>query len=349
MPTFDTPEPITATIDLAVGDVRITASDRGDTVVDVRPSDPSNDEDVKAAEQTRVEYANEQLLVKAPKLRVLAAAERGGSIDVTIELPAGSHVARRARARRTSTATASSASAGSRPASAASGSTRPARSTCSSGAGDISVDRATGHAEVTTGSGDVRLRELDGSAVIKNSNGDTWIGAAGGDLRRQRRQRRHRRRRWRSASVGAKSANGDVRIGEVVRGSVVLETARRPRGRHPRGHRRLARRELAASARAQRARGRRRPRDVGRDRRGARPHVRRRHRDPASLTSDQPQIPRRIHDTPHQRSRPPACASPSATTSCSTASTWTSPRERSSRCSAPTAPARPPWSRSSRR
>ena len=69
MPTFDTPEPISATIDLAVGDVRISAGDRGTTVVDVRPSDASNEEDVKAAEQTRVEYANEQLLVKAPKLR----------------------------------------------------------------------------------------------------------------------------------------------------------------------------------------------------------------------------------------------------------------------------------------
>ena len=85
------------------------------------------------------------------------------------------------------------------------------------------MDRATGHAEVTTGSGDVRLRELDGSAVIKNSNGDTWIGAAGGDLRVNAANGdiavdlAH-------ASVGAKSANGDVRLGEVVRGSVVLET-----------------------------------------------------------------------------------------------------------------------------
>ena len=92
MPTFDTPEPISVTIDLAVGDVRITASDRSDTVVDVRPSDAANDEDVKAAEQTRVEFANGQLLVKAPKLRQWLSRSGGGSIDVTIELPAGSDV-----------------------------------------------------------------------------------------------------------------------------------------------------------------------------------------------------------------------------------------------------------------
>jgi hypothetical protein len=92
MPTFETPEPITATIDVVVGDVRISAGDRDATLVDVRPSDASNDKDVKAAELTRVEYANEQLLVKMPKLRSWSPRSDGGSIAVTIELPAGSHV-----------------------------------------------------------------------------------------------------------------------------------------------------------------------------------------------------------------------------------------------------------------
>jgi hypothetical protein len=41
MPTFDTPEPIAVTIELVVSYVRITASDRTDTVVEVRPSDGS--------------------------------------------------------------------------------------------------------------------------------------------------------------------------------------------------------------------------------------------------------------------------------------------------------------------
>ena len=43
MPTFDTPEPISVTLDLGVGDVRITASDRADTVVEVRPSDAADE------------------------------------------------------------------------------------------------------------------------------------------------------------------------------------------------------------------------------------------------------------------------------------------------------------------
>ena len=67
--TFDTPEPISATITVVIGDVRISAGDRDTTAVEVQPSDPSNGEDRKAAEQTVVEYANGQLHVKAPKLR----------------------------------------------------------------------------------------------------------------------------------------------------------------------------------------------------------------------------------------------------------------------------------------
>jgi hypothetical protein len=222
MPTFLTPEPISATIDVPVGDVRISTGDGGATIVDVRPSDQSSDEDRKVAQRTRVEYADEQLLVKAPKLRSWLARSAGGSIDVTIELPAGSHVhgagqltdfrcdGRFGDCRiKTGVGQIQLDSADT-----------PRLKT---GIGDIAVDHATGHAEVTAGAGDVRVRELDGSAVIKNSNGDTWVGVAGGDLRLNAANgsiavdAAH-------AGVVAKSANGDVRLGEVVRGSVVLET-----------------------------------------------------------------------------------------------------------------------------
>jgi DUF4097 and DUF4098 domain-containing protein YvlB len=60
-------------------------------------------------------------------------------------------------------------------------------------------------------------------AVIKNSNGDAWVGAVGGDVRLQAANGSIAVDVAR-ASVVAKSANGDVRLGEVERGSVVLET-----------------------------------------------------------------------------------------------------------------------------
>ena len=116
-----------------------------------------------------------------------------------------------------------------------------------SGAGDISVDRASGRAEVTAGSGDVRLGALDGSAVVKNSNGDTWVGVSGGDLRVSA-ANGSIAVDVANAGVSAKSANGDVRVGEVVRGSVVLETKIGDlEVGIPRGNGRLARRALPAS------------------------------------------------------------------------------------------------------
>ncbi len=223
MPTFNTPEPITATIDVAVGDVHLSAGDGTATVVDVRPSDASNSDDVKAAELTRVEYASGQLLVKAPKLRSWLSRSGGGSVDVTIELPAGSQV----RGAGQTTDFRSDGRLGDSRIKTGMGNIALDQAdtlNLKNGIGDVTVDRATGHAEIATGSGDVRVGELVGSAVIKNSNGDTWVGSAGGDLRINGANGdiavdlAH-------ASVVAKSANGDVRLGEVVRGSVVLETS----------------------------------------------------------------------------------------------------------------------------
>jgi DUF4097 and DUF4098 domain-containing protein YvlB len=220
--TFDTPAPISATVDVAVGDVRISAGERGDTVVDVRPSDASSKEDLKVAEQTRVECANGHLLVKAPKLRSWSIRGHGGSIDVTIELPAGSQVQGSGQL----TDFDCEGPLGDCRIKIGLGRIRvdsAAKLSLKSGAGDITVERASGHADVTGGSGDVRVRELDGSAVIKNSNGDTWVGVAGGELRVNAAngdiavEHAH-------AGVGAKSANGGVRLGDVARGSVVLET-----------------------------------------------------------------------------------------------------------------------------
>ena len=93
MPTFDTPEPIALSLEFGVGDIHIVASDRRDTVVDVQPSDPSKKSDITAAGETRVEYANGSLLVKAPKgWRYVGPSSRHGSIDVRLEVPTGSAV-----------------------------------------------------------------------------------------------------------------------------------------------------------------------------------------------------------------------------------------------------------------
>jgi hypothetical protein len=220
--TFETPEPISATITVVIGDVRISAGDRDTTAVEVQPSDPSNGEDRKAAEQTVVDYANGHLHVRTPKLRSWLPGKSGGSVDVTVALPAGSNVHGGGQLADFH----SDGRLGECRITAGLGRIRvdeAATLSVKSGSGDITVDRVTGDAEVTAGSGDVRLRELDAAAVIKNSNGDTWVGEARGDARFKAANGSIAVDRA-DASLVAKTANGDVRLGEVVRGSVVLET-----------------------------------------------------------------------------------------------------------------------------
>jgi DUF4097 and DUF4098 domain-containing protein YvlB len=223
MPTFETPKPITATIDVPVGDVVIRADNGGHTTVDVRPSDASSEEDVRVAQQTRVECASGQLLVKAPRQRSWLSRSVGGAIDVTIELPAGSEL----HCAGQSTDFRCEGRFGDCRIKTGLGQVQLEQAgtvNLKTGIGDIGLDHATGHAELNTGSGDVRLRELDTSAVIKNSNGDTWVGAAGGDVRVSAANGSIAVDVARG-SVVAKSANGDVRLGAVKRGSVVLETS----------------------------------------------------------------------------------------------------------------------------
>jgi len=222
MPSFDTPEPITAIVNVVVGDVHVRAGERDTTVVDVRPSDASSKDDVRAAEQTRVDWAGDHLLVKTPKLRSWSPRSSGGSVDVTVELPAGSDLHGTGQA----TDFRADGRLGEARVKTGIGSillSEAATLNLKNGIGDIGVEHATGDAEVTTGSGDVRLGTLDRSAVVKNSNGDTWVGTARGDLRVSA-ANGDIAVEVAEASVVAKSSNGDVRLGDVARGSVVLET-----------------------------------------------------------------------------------------------------------------------------
>ncbi|MCQ4121810.1 DUF4097 family beta strand repeat-containing protein [Rhodococcus tibetensis] len=223
MPTFSTPEPIEATIELVVGDIRVTARDSKDTVVEVRPSDSSHEPDVRAAEQTRVDYSAGHLLVKAPRQRGLGLFGRTGSVDVTVELPTGSRLEAKA-------AVAAFRSAGRL------GECRIKTSTgdiqlgdtgsldAGTGAGDVVAGRVLGDADVRTGSGKIRVRAIDGTAVIKNSNGDNWIGDVTGDSRVNTANGdisvdcAHR-------GITCATANGDIRIGEIVRGTASFDTA----------------------------------------------------------------------------------------------------------------------------
>jgi hypothetical protein len=230
MAVFATPEPVSVTIELNMGDVRIIASDRTDTVVEVSPRDDSKASDVRAAEQTRVEFSNGSLLVKTMQRNVfyesarsIIGPGRGGPVDVTIELPAGSQV----QGDSGMGDFGGEGELGECRVKTGMGNIRLGHAGAAhlkTGMGNIVVDRSLGDVDVTTGSGDVRVGHVGGAAVIKNSNGDTVVGEVTGDLRVKSANGRISVDRA-EASVMAKTANGNIRIGEVVNGAIVIETA----------------------------------------------------------------------------------------------------------------------------
>jgi DUF4097 and DUF4098 domain-containing protein YvlB len=221
MPTFTTSQPITVSLDIEAGDVHVSAGERTETVVAVRPRDSTREGDVRAADGTDVEFSGGRLIVRTPRQRGRLFG-RGGWVDITIELPAESDVEGK-----TGHGTIRTDGALGR-CTVKSGFGEllldEARElTASTGGGTIVVDHVRERADISTGTGAVRVRELGGSATVKNSNGDTWFGKVDGDLR------------VRSAngsitvdaaggSVGAVSANGPVRIGALSRGNASLKT-----------------------------------------------------------------------------------------------------------------------------
>jgi DUF4097 and DUF4098 domain-containing protein YvlB len=221
MPSFNTPEPISATAHVEAGSIRFTASDRHDTVVEARPRDPKRDQDVRAADQTEVTYANGVLTVRTPKQRYLIG--RTGTVDVTVELPTGSHIdmtgawAQMLGEGRLGEVRVKTSSGDVRL-----DTTGPLKLTASHGS--ITVDRVEGMAEITTSSGSLRVGLVDGPAVLKNSHGTTTVGAATGDLRVRGANGDIDIRRA-GASVAATTAHGTLRVGEVARGTVQLETS----------------------------------------------------------------------------------------------------------------------------
>jgi len=213
MPVFDTPEPISVQIDLPVGDAWIRASDRADTVVEVRPSNDSSKSDVSAAEQTRVEYADGRLLIKAPRSwRRYSFFGPGSSVDVAIELPSGSNL----QADAAWTTFRCEGRLGESRFSTA-GDIRLDQTGAldvDTSAGGVTVERAVGHARITTGYGQVRIREVDGPAEIKNSSGGCWVGEATGDVRVS----------TASGDITVEAADADVRA-NTASGDVTVEAA----------------------------------------------------------------------------------------------------------------------------
>ncbi|MFD8572062.1 DUF4097 family beta strand repeat-containing protein [Streptomyces sp. NPDC059639] len=179
MQNFTTPAPITAVLDLPAARIHVVAADRADTTVEVRPATAGKGRDEKAAERTTAGYADGVLRIAAPEAGNQAFGS-SGEIEVTVHLPAGSHVevtAARAGLRgegRLGDVVVESAQGPVELDEAAS-----ARVTLQDGA--IVIGRLAGDGELTTQRGDLTVTEAAGGTLtLRTQQGDITVGAAPG-------------------------------------------------------------------------------------------------------------------------------------------------------------------------
>ena len=220
---FNTPSPITVALSLYVADVRFTASDRTDTIVEVRPSNPNKAADIKAAENTRLEYDDAtrtlSIVSRKPRSRfVNFSSKRPESINVVIQLPTDSDVRGEAEVGDFQ----SDGALGTVALKTDLGAVRLAETgplNLRGGVGEITVEAVGGSAVVHSASNDIRIGAVDGTADISAGNGKVQVGlvtgpaeikVANGSVSVDRAL----------SDITAGSSNGEVRIGEVVRGKV---------------------------------------------------------------------------------------------------------------------------------
>ena len=158
MTSFATTAPIAAVLAVPAGRVQLIAADRADTTVEVRPLTAGKGRDVKAAEQTTVEYRDGVLTIQTPGGSQIFG---GGSVEVTVQLPTGSRVEVQSSA---------------------------AELRAVGRLGDLAFDGANGEIKIdeaaslklTAHQGDVVVGRLTGPAEISVAKGDITVAVAAG-------------------------------------------------------------------------------------------------------------------------------------------------------------------------
>jgi DUF4097 and DUF4098 domain-containing protein YvlB len=216
MPTFDTPGPIAATVVVGGAQVRVTASDRTDTVVLVEPINKASRSDVKVASKTKVDFADGQLSVKTT-----VSGDKNGSVVITIDLPAGSSLI----AYLAHSSVHADGSFGECELHMASGRVQLDRISAlqaNIAAGEVTIGHIAERASVDGGAFAMRISEVKDTVKLSSTGaGQTWIGHASADLDLSSAHGGFDIDRA-DGSVTAKTADGAIRIGRLTRGQAEL-------------------------------------------------------------------------------------------------------------------------------
>jgi hypothetical protein len=215
MPTFDTPGPIAATVVVAGARVRVTASDRTDTVVLVEPVDKASQSAVRVANKTKVDFADGQLSVKTT-----VSGDKNGSVVITIDLPADSSLV----AYLAHSSVHADGSFGECELHLASGQVQLDRITAlqaNIAAGEVTIGHIAERANIDGAAFAMRISEVMDTVKLSSSGGQTWIGHASADLDLTSGHGGFDVDRA-DGSVTARTGDGAIRIGRLTRGQAEL-------------------------------------------------------------------------------------------------------------------------------
>ncbi|HEX8496050.1 MAG TPA: DUF4097 family beta strand repeat-containing protein [Actinomycetales bacterium] len=222
MPTFPATAPVPVVVDLPVSSsLHVVASERDDVVVTVLPADPTKPGDVRAADDVRVERAHDAVTITGPRAWKQYVPFAGGSITVTVELPAGSHL------RGSAGTLFAEGPLGTVEVSVTAGDARiddASRLNLRCAAGSVVLGRISGTTSVRVSAGSVRVAEIAGEGTIRSSAGSITVARLDGSL---------------DASVThgdlavgtlrgtlhAKAASGGLRVDRLESGEVTLATS----------------------------------------------------------------------------------------------------------------------------
>ncbi|WDZ92138.1 DUF4097 family beta strand repeat-containing protein [Nocardiopsis sp. HUAS JQ3] len=179
MHTLPTPAPITTVLGIPAARIQLIAADRTDTTVQIQPADPAKNRDVRAAQHTTVTYDDGILHIQAPTPENRASGP-SGSIEITIQLPTGSHLQTKAA----SAELRGVGRLGNVTVEAAQGSVKLAETTNAHLTvldGDITIGHLNGPARISVHKGDIDItRATHGTVELRTESGDITVSAAPG-------------------------------------------------------------------------------------------------------------------------------------------------------------------------
>jgi Putative adhesin len=195
-------DPIDVFVDLAAGQVALTAEPTDLTTVELSASWTGRGE--RLIPDVRVSFEDGRLEVIGPRRAGLWRGHTG--LNLAITLPAGSRCMLR-------TASADVSCTGDL-----------ADLDVHTASGDVLAGPVTGTVEAITSSGDVRLEEAGAGASVRTAGGDVRLAWAGGDVT-VRTASGDVNIGSAAASVTVQTASGDVRLGGVAAGRTDVATA----------------------------------------------------------------------------------------------------------------------------